>query len=226
MARASRAGFRSPFRNCECPAPALFARAGTMLPILWDFHAQRTASHLRCTSSALYHQLVLSTAPGALSFRAVCETVKGNDANASTPASFQSYRDPSTTVGRGASRNVQSSLRMTDGWWAAPEVSRLGGFHQNPSLSAMSYPRLQKAQERCIHFTVCASGSKATHKGLCKLAFYGDTARRTTTKRKALRERSALCSSSQNSIYCTFNVSFTELVRGLAPPVVALMVMG
>ena len=34
-----------------------------MLPIRWEFHAQWTASHLRRTSSALYHQFVLSTAP-------------------------------------------------------------------------------------------------------------------------------------------------------------------
>lgn len=49
----------SPFRNCGCPVLAFFARAGTMLPVLWVSYAQWTASYLRCPSPALYHLLVL-----------------------------------------------------------------------------------------------------------------------------------------------------------------------
>jgi hypothetical protein len=51
--------FAFPFRNCGCPVLALFARAGTMPPILWVGYAQRPASHLWCSSPALYHLFLL-----------------------------------------------------------------------------------------------------------------------------------------------------------------------
>jgi hypothetical protein len=51
--------FAFPFRNRGCPALAFFARTGTMLLVPWVCYAQRFASHLRRSSPALYHYLVL-----------------------------------------------------------------------------------------------------------------------------------------------------------------------
>ena len=60
VARPSYVLFSFPFRNCGCPALAIFARAGTMLLVAWACHAQRPASYVRRSSPALYHCLVLS----------------------------------------------------------------------------------------------------------------------------------------------------------------------
>jgi hypothetical protein len=50
---------RFPFRNSGCPVLAFFARAGTMLPIVWIRDAHRTPSYLRRSSPALYHRFLL-----------------------------------------------------------------------------------------------------------------------------------------------------------------------
>ncbi len=47
--------FSFPFRNCGCPALAIFTRAGTMQLVAWACHAQRPASYVRRSSPALYH---------------------------------------------------------------------------------------------------------------------------------------------------------------------------
>jgi len=74
--------FSFPFRNCGCPAPALFAGAGTMLPIPRDFmpaglHRTYGAHHLHFITCSCYRRLpFLGTARSRDCFLTILEQAR------------------------------------------------------------------------------------------------------------------------------------------------------
>jgi hypothetical protein len=57
----STVSFSSPFWNEGAPSLPFLQGPVSMLPMPWDFHAQRLASQLRRASPALYHLFLSST---------------------------------------------------------------------------------------------------------------------------------------------------------------------